>query len=174
MSYPAQTSRSLEDLKTLGLKIKETGEQNAKTAEKIRANPLPPPQILPPPTPLSQPYSQEDEEGDKCRTESKITDDVNDILDEFRKNQDGVLCLIREALDDKEETGHDTNDNNIFKLLFQLLNNNKGLIDDADTFNQIQLLNTRFTSLQLHGGKKSKKQRSKSHKKSRKQRRKSS
>jgi hypothetical protein len=57
MSYPAQTSRSLEDLKTFGLKIKETGEQNAERAEKIRANIRPPPQILRSPMPPPQPLT---------------------------------------------------------------------------------------------------------------------
>lgn len=148
-----QDEQSLDRLSALRDSLRARGQELQKKY------PYPVQQSLQQPQPQSQ-----------CNTNYTLNDDINDLLDEFDKNPDGVLCLIKEALDNKD----DSNDEKISDLFYEifLMNNERPI--DANTFNQIKQLNILFNNLQFHGGKKSKKQRSKSHKKSRKQRRKSS
>jgi hypothetical protein len=171
---PPKDEQSLDRLSALRDSIRARGQELQKKY------PYPVQQSLQQPQPQIQ---------SQCPTIYKITDDINVLLDDFLKTPDGVLCLIKEALDNKEKkNGEKKNgeedeeedeedkiiDEKITDLLLELYGmNDEGRIK-AETFNQIKLLNTRFNRLQFHGGKKSRSSRSKSHKKSRKQRRKSS
>jgi hypothetical protein len=176
---------------------------NLKTKEMLEKGGLNPPIQPQPETNRSENYPtsmqrMQPQIQAQCPTSYKITanvddDDVENIIAEIYENRgpllklDGVLCLIKEALDNKEKKDGEEDeedeiiDEKITDLLIELYeikDANKGSYVDKYE-KEIEGLKTRFNDLRYQkpghrGGTKSRSSRSKAHKKSRKQRRKSS